>query len=213
MAWGELPVEAVEVETNDYTIPWYQYPMKLGITELLGFAFVLSYLFRKFEKEIFVFAIIVVTAFIAGPYYDEHRFSKYMMAGLGSLFFYNLIIRSPKIQKSNQFRILANSLVLGTVVLSSALSVLMFWGYSASAYDSDFEKELGRRDFPSASEFSLFRLLHNDSKNPLAFNVAVPANEYGTHTGDRIFIGYSHSITEAEIMRASTHFCNSHLQK
>jgi hypothetical protein len=187
VVWGELSVEAVEVQTNDYTIPWYLYPMKLGITGLLGFAFVLSYLFRKFEKEIFVFAIIVVIAFVTGPYYDELRFSKYMMAGLaglGSLFVYNLIIRSPKIQKSNQFRILANSLVLGTLILSSALSVLMFWGYNASAYDSDFEKELGRRDFPSASEFSLFRLLHNDSKNPLAFNVAVPANEYGTHTGD-----------------------------
>jgi hypothetical protein len=187
VVWGELSVEAVEVQTNDYTIPWYLYPMKLGITGLLGFAFVLSYLFRKFEKEIFVFAIIVVIAFVTGPYYDEHRFSKYMMAGLaglGSLFVYNLIITSPKVQKNNQFRILANSLVLGTVILSSALSVLMFWGYNASAYDSGFEKELGRRDFPSASEFNLFRLLHTENKNPLAFNVVAPANEYGTHTGD-----------------------------
>ena len=170
IVWSESSVEAVEVQTYDYNVPWYLYPIKLGVTGLLGIAFVLSYLFRRFEKEIFVFGIIVIVAFVTGPYYDEHRFSKYMMAGLAgfaSLFIYSLIISSPLIKRNNRYRTVATSLILGIVIFSSAFSVFIFWGYNASAYDSGYDKALGRRDFPSASEFSLFRLLRNDSKNPL----------------------------------------------
>jgi hypothetical protein len=62
----------------------------------------------------------------------------------------------------------------------------MFWGYNASALDSDFDKALGRRDFPRASEFGLFSLFRNDSNDLLAFNVAAPSDEYSFHTGDLI---------------------------
>jgi hypothetical protein len=182
VVWSQLSVEAVEVQTRQHTVPWYLYPMKLGVMGLLGFAFVLSYLFGKFEKEIFIFGIIVVVAFVIGPYHYEHRFNKYIMAGLvgfGSLFIYNAIIKCTQIQRNNLFRTLSTSLVLGIVIFSSALSVLMFWGYNASAHDSDPDLGLGRRDFPSASEFGLYRLLANDSsKDPLAFNVAGPEREY-----------------------------------
>ena len=163
---------------------------------LLGIAFVLSYLFRRFEKEIFVFGIIVIVAFVAGPYYDEHRFSKYMMSGLvgfASLFIYSLIIGSPLIKRNYRYRTVATSLILGIVIFASTFSVFIFWGYNASAYDSGYDKALGRRDFPSASEFSLFRLLRNDTKNPLTFNVAAPANEYAFHTGD--LIGKIHAFS------------------
>ncbi len=83
---------------DEWNVPWYLYPMKFGLTGLLGLVFLLSYIFRKFEKEIFVFAIIVVIAFVTGPYYDEHRFSKYMMAGMASLaalLIYEIISRPP----------------------------------------------------------------------------------------------------------------------
>ena len=196
IVWSESSVEAVEVQTHDYNVPWYLYPMKLGVVGLLGIAFVLSYLFRRFEKEIFVFGIIVIVAFVTGPYYDEHRFSKYMMAGLAgfaSLFIYSLIIGSPLIKGNYRYRIVTTSLILGIVIFSSAVSVFIFWGYNASAYDSGYDKALGRRDFPSASDFSLFRLLRNDSENPLTFNVAAPANEYAFHTGD--LIGKIHAFS------------------
>jgi hypothetical protein len=197
VVWSQLSVDAVEIQTFNYAVPWYLYPMKLGITGLLGFAFVLSYLFKKFEKKIFVFGIIVVVAFFTAPYYDEQRFSKYIMVGLtgfASLFIYNMIIKSLQIQRNNRFRTLATSLVLGIVILSSALSVLMFWGYNASAHDSDFDKALGRRDFPSVSALGLFNLLRNSSsKDPLSFNVAAPANEYAFHTGD--LIGKVHAFS------------------
>jgi hypothetical protein len=181
IVWSQLSVEAVEIQTQDYTVPWYLYPMKLGLTGLLGFAFVLSYLFRKFEKEIFIFGIIIVIAFFAGSYYYEHRLNKYMMAGLagfGSLFIYDIILRSPQIQRNSSTKTLATSLVLGFIIFSSALSVLMFWGFNALAHDSDFDKALGRRDFPLASEFGLFRLLYNGNKAPSAFNIAAPVNAY-----------------------------------
>src|SRR5919107_488704 len=140
IVWSELSVEAVEIQTHDYSIPWYLYPVKLGVTGLLGLAFIISYLFKKFEKEIFVFGIIVLIAFVTGPYYDEHRFSKYIMAGLaglGSLFIYSVIIKSLKPQRNIRFRVLATSLTFGIVILSSSLSILMFWGSTPSAFDSD----------------------------------------------------------------------------
>jgi hypothetical protein len=178
VVWSQLSVEAVEVQTQNYTIPWYLYPMKLGVTGLLGFAFVLSYFFRKFEKEIFVFGIIVIVAFLTGPYYDEHRFSKYIMAGLtgfASLFIYNFVIQSPQIQRNNRFRTLATSLVLGILVFSSSLSVMVYWGYNAYSDDSGSGSLM---HFPSASEFNLFNLLRNSSsKDPLVFNVAAPNPE------------------------------------
>jgi hypothetical protein len=181
IVWSQLPQEAVEIQSINHTVPWYLYPIKLGVTGLLGFAFVLSYLFRKFEKEIFVFGIIVVVAFVSGPYYYEHRLNKYIMAGLAgfaSLFIYSLIIKYPHIQKISPFRILSTGLVLGIIIFSSALSVLMYWGYTASAHDSEPDQALNRKDFPPASEFELYRLLRDNNQDSLAFNVAAPVKEY-----------------------------------
>jgi PKD repeat protein len=104
-----------------------------------------------------------------------------------------LIIGSPIIKRNYRYRTVATSLILGIVIFGSTFSVFIFWGYNASAYDSGYDKALGRRDFPSASEFSLFRLLRNDTKNPLTFNVAAPANEYAFHTGD--LIGKIHAFS------------------
>ena len=64
------------------------YPIKFGVVGLLGLAFVLSYLFKKFEKEVFIFGIIVIIAFATSPYYYDHRFSKYIMAGMAGFALY-----------------------------------------------------------------------------------------------------------------------------
>ena len=76
MVWNEFSLYEIAIHTSNNgqrEIPWYLYPMKFGITGALGLALVLSYLFKKFENEIFVFGIIAVVALLAGPYYDEHR--------------------------------------------------------------------------------------------------------------------------------------------
>ena len=85
LVWNELSVEDIRLQTGSSrqeNIPWYLYPMKLGLTGLLALAFILWYFFRKFEKEVFVFGIIAIIALLTGPYYDEHRFSKYIMMGM-----------------------------------------------------------------------------------------------------------------------------------
>jgi hypothetical protein len=97
--WSEIPLKDLVLQTSqafESVVPWYMYPMKLGVTGLVGLAFVLSYLFKKFQKEVFVFGVIALIAFFAGPYYDEHRFSKYIMVGMvgfASLLIYQIITR------------------------------------------------------------------------------------------------------------------------
>ena len=93
--WGQLSYEDIQSHVDlvyEFNVPWYLYPMKLGLTGLLGLVFLLSYLFRKFEKEIFVFALVAVIVLLAGPYYDEHRLSKYIMAGMAPLWHWQSII-------------------------------------------------------------------------------------------------------------------------
>ena len=67
LVWSEIPADYVNAHTQNYNTPWYLYPMRLGAIGLLGVAFVLSYIFKKFEREIFVFGIIIVIALLAGP--------------------------------------------------------------------------------------------------------------------------------------------------
>ena len=98
ITWAELPLKDIETQTSESfprNVPWYLFPMKLGLVGILGVSYLLSYVFRKFEKEIFVFGIMAIIAIVAGPYYDEHRFTKYVMAaliGLASLLVYEIIL-------------------------------------------------------------------------------------------------------------------------
>ena len=90
-------IVAAEGEEND--IPWFGYPMKLGVIGILGSIYLVSYFFKKFEKEIFIFGLIAITAIFLGSYYDEHRFSKYVMAGLtgpASILVYELLVNIQK---------------------------------------------------------------------------------------------------------------------
>ena len=151
IVWGEISQK--ELNANTSYVPWYLYPMKFGVTGMLGLAFVLTYLFKKYEKEVFVFGIITIIAFLAGPYYDEHRFSKYIMVGMvgfASLLVYKIIFSVRRFTHKS----LLSGLIMGAVVTSSSLSTLLFVGYTALALENpDFEGfhlELPRRIFPSA---------------------------------------------------------------
>ena len=89
-----LSLKAVDDEALQGVVPWYRYPMKLGFAGLLGLAIIISYIFRKYEKEVFIFGIIIVIALLTGPYYDQHRFSKYVMIGMvgfASLLMYRIL--------------------------------------------------------------------------------------------------------------------------
>ena len=65
-------------------------------------------------------------------------------------------------------------LIIGSVIVSSSISVLLFIGYHASALEThNFKLALARRDFPSSSELNMFRFLdkNNNPMNTKAYNV------------------------------------------
>ncbi len=192
VVWAQPSV--TEVNANTQNVPWYMYPIKFGVAGLLGTAFVLSYLFRKFEREVFVFGLIAAVAFFAGPYYDEHRFSKYMMVcmtGLASLFVYKVIFNSQKLMRKPIFL----GLTLGLVVTSSSLSTLLFIGYTALALENpDFEKfhkQLPRRVFPSDEDIRFLTFLNNDLINLKTDYVTVPPDWWGINSKLEGFVGTS----------------------
>jgi hypothetical protein len=197
IVWGQLSFEDVDTQTansGQRDIPWYLYPMKFGVTGLFGLAFILSYLFKKFEKEVFVFGVIAIIAFILGPYYDEHRFGKYIMVGMvgfASLLIHKIIVTiissspsspsSPpvphlhflsyyeRMTATTKSKIVLCGIVIGVIVTFSSLSIFMFAGYNALALENPdfmaFNKDLGRRNFLSSSEIHFINFLHNNLIN------------------------------------------------
>jgi hypothetical protein len=155
----QLSSSTIKDQILELTVPWYLYPMKLGIVGFLGLAFILSYLLKKFEKEVFVFGIIIVVALIIGPYYSEIRFIKYVMVGItavASLMVYKILSKRP----SN--RPIRNIVIIGIIVPLSGLSVLLFIGYNSLILQTqDYIETLPRRHFPTDSEIGLFEALHN----------------------------------------------------
>ena len=160
-----------------YNIPWYLYSLKLGVTGLLGFAFVLSYIFKRFEKEIFVFGIIIIVALLAGPYYDEHRFSKYIMAGMAafaSLLVYKIII---SLRSSNKPVI--SNIIIGIIITSASISSILYIGFNSLILQThDFVHTLGRRNFP-ISEMPLLQILRDKMDiGSNRYNILAFPNEY-----------------------------------
>ena len=162
-----LSIDDIQIQVGTSTqrnIPWYLYPMKFGVVGLLGLAFIASYLFKRFEKELFVFGIIAVVALIAGPYYDEHRFSKYIMVGLAgfaSLLVYKIILflQSPNNESRQQSRSttyqlkhLVSSVLIGLVITSAGLSIFMLAGYKALGYNNPL---VSRGFFQNKFSFSI----------------------------------------------------------
>jgi len=165
LVWGQLSGEEIQLQQVPYDLPWYLYPMKLGITGLLGISFILSYFFKKFERDIIIFGLIAVIALFFGPYYDEYRFSKYVMVAMGAFaaLFITRIINSMKISRP---KFLFVGLIIGTIVTSSSLSVLMFNGYIASALERQDFKEfsvlLRNKVFPTPQDFKFLNFLHKN---------------------------------------------------
>jgi hypothetical protein len=174
---GQLSTNTVMEHTSQSTVPWYVYPIKLGVAGLLGFAFILSYLFKKFEKQVFVFGIIIVIALITSPYYSESRFSKYIMIGMigfASVMIYKILNWG---HANNPVR---NVAIIGVIIATSGLSILIFIGYNSLILETqDFIDTLPRRHFPSVSEMHFFEELHgmvNVDSNK--YNVIGFSNQY-----------------------------------
>ena len=177
-----LSLKDVDDEALQGIVPWYQYPMKLGLAGLLGLAFIISYIFKRYEKEVFIFGIIIVIALIASPYYDQHRFSKYVMLGMvgfGSLLIYKILEFRPRPWP------VVNGIVLMVIITTGSLSTLLFVGYNSLAFQNhDYIHDLGRRNFPSNSELKLIQALKNgldfDSNR---YNVVSTPDEYNFYKG------------------------------
>lgn len=192
IVWNQFSAYEVAIHTSNNgqrDIPWYLYPMKFGITGALGLTFILSYLFKKFEKEIFVFGLIAAVALLAGPYYDEHRFSKYIMVGMvgfASVLVYKLILIIQRNSTGSALFVLkplACSILLGLVFTSACLSVFMFISYRALLLENPIFNPPGRLNFPSASEMQLISFLENKRKDSEIPNIATWAKEYNLYYG------------------------------
>src|SRR2546427_11574252 len=126
---NQIPYFDVRVNTNNFSIiPWQFVPLRFGVTGLVGFACLFSYFFRKFEKEILIFGLIAIVAFLAEPYYSDFRMEKYIMAsfaGLASI----LLFRLLTIQRHLITKQLMMGIIIGVIITSSSLSILMYLGY------------------------------------------------------------------------------------
>lgn len=169
-------IEAIIEQTRDSVIPWYLYPMRLGIAGIFGLAFILSYLFKRFEKHVFIFGVIIVTSLLLGPYYDENRFSKYVMIGIvgfASLMIYE-VLSIPLFRRP-----FYKGALVGIIIVPSCLSMLIFIGYNSLILQTqDFIDTLSRRHFPSLSQLHLFETLHNKDDTDSRNNVVSFLNEY-----------------------------------
>jgi len=230
LVWGELSIKDVQIQTSksgQQIIPWYLYPMKLGICGLLGLSFLLSYLFRRFEKEILVFGIIIIVALFFGTYYDEHRFSKYIMAGLvglAAIAVYDLIefiISGRKNGAKSGAKlsmILVSTIIVFTIVLAS-MSAILYVGYSALAIENHygpFDRDLPKRHFPSPSELSLLKFIFDDyiQDSSNNYNVVTSSDEYEVrHNGFtgklEAFVG----IPERKLLKGHDILKNSTLEQ
>ena len=199
-------IEDLKILTAEYNVPWFFYAIKLGIIGILGMVFILSYLFKRFEKTIFVFGIIIMVAVFIGSYYDEHRFSKYTMVGMigfASLLVYKIL----NLRYYN--KLLVNAIILPSVIIFASISILLFIGYNSLVVQTHDYSHNPKKNFPSISEISLFDTLRNRiDTNSTKFNVLSLPNEY--REGNLIsriqaFSGFSDKIYESPLtLNAST---------
>jgi hypothetical protein len=163
-------------EESRSAIPWYFYPMKMGLIGLLGLALTLTFLFKRSEKLIFVFGLLIITSVIAGPFYNEYRFSKYTMVGLigfASVMCYHILERL----KGKE---VYNVTLIASIIIFSGVSMLFFVGFNSLILQTqDFYDTLPRRHFPSITELNLFEHLRNNTDlHAERYNVISFPNEY-----------------------------------
>ena len=196
LIWGDLSLETVQKQTSkagQQIIPWYLYPIKLGVCGFIGPLFIIYCLFKKSDKRLFIFFIILIIALFLGPYYDEHRFSKYMMVGLvgfSALFFSSIITRilnsGSKVLRDPNTKGICISILIGLVIVSVSMSVILYTGYSALAIKDHylpFLSDLPKRYFPSTSEMTLLQLIYKDISTGGNYNVVLPSTEYAIRQG------------------------------
>ena len=127
----QLPTFDARVTTDGFkVVPWHLYPLRWGVTGLVGLCFILSYIFKKFEREVFIFGIMAIIAFFTLSQYEDFRSNKYIMAsmaGFASLLLYKIF----SLRKESLKKPLINGLLIGFFITSSSLSILMYLGYSA----------------------------------------------------------------------------------
>lgn len=203
LVWTQLPANYVDIHTQKYGTPWYLYSMRLGVVGLLGVASILSYLFKRFEKEVFVFGIIFIVALLAGPYYNEHRFNKYLMVGM--IGFASLIIFKLLIFMNNKKPILSG-MIVGSIVIVASLSTVMYIGYNALVIQTqDYTHALGRRNFPSTEEMNLLDTMRSKIQGSNPYNIASFPNEYNLREGG--IISKLHAFSGLPNMKiAQTHY-------
>jgi hypothetical protein len=185
IVWNDLSVEQVSIQTDNYgqrDIPWYLFPMKLGVVGFFGLLFILSYLYKKFQRETFVFAVIAIFAFLAAPYYDEYRFGKYIMVGMigfASLLIYRIICYLQTLRMN----MLVVGLFLGIVIATTSLSLLMYTGFKDILIGNPGYRLIpgeNNRFFPTNSEMNFFSTLKNEIVDFKTDNIAVLRKDYGT---------------------------------
>jgi hypothetical protein len=208
--YGLSFIVSAQLSTNDiiiqtagypepYNIPWYLYPIKFGITGLIALACILSYLFKRFEKEVFVFGIIGVIALFAGPYYDEHRFSKYIMAGMAG--FASILLYKILISLSYK-RPVVNRTIIVVIITVASLSSLLYVGYNSLILQTQeyVHSLLSRRNFPTQSEMPLFQLMHDKIDfGSKRYNILTFPKEYDRDRGLMTFFQAFSGLPETKV--------------
>jgi len=184
--WSQLSTEEIKIHAAGYNVPFYLYPMKLGLTGILGFAFVLSYIFKRYDKHLFVFGVIILIAFVLGSFYDEHRFSKYIMVGM--IGFASLLVYRILNFLNSHNKLILNRILVGIVIVTTSLSTLLFIGYNSLIFQTqDYTQTLGRRNFPPFSELHLFDFLRDKvNVHEKNYNIVTFPSEYDPREGGLI---------------------------
>ena len=172
----QLSADYLKNNTEGYVVPWYVYPMKLGLPGLLGLVFIFSYLVKKFDNKLFVFGILAIVAFITGNFYDEHRFSKFIMLAMtayASLLVYRII----NLNFSN--KIYVNGLIISALIVCCVLSVVLYIGSNSLVLQTmDFTTN-PKRNFPQNSEIQLYeKLLNSIDISSKKYNIVSFPSEY-----------------------------------
>ena len=176
----QLSTDYLKKNTEGYVVPWWVYPTKLGLPGLLGLIFIFSYFIKKFDSKLFVFGILIIVAFITGNYYDEHRFSKFIMLGMvayASLLIYRII-------NWDLNKIYLNGIIISALIVGSALSVVLYIGSNSLVLQTmDFTIN-PKRNFPQKSEIQLYdKLLKSIDIGSKDYNIVSFPSEYNAVQG------------------------------
>lgn len=161
VTWSQLPINDVHAQVTAQgarIVPWYLYPMRFGVVGVLSLAFILSLFFRSYEREVLVLFIIGIIAFLGGPYYNEYRLNKYILAVgviLASLLIYQLL------NINTRGMIIRNGLIIGLILVSSGASIILYQGYIALALqDRQINMFMSHRVLPD--DIPVLNFLHKN---------------------------------------------------